>query len=158
MAARLGGVGQQWREAEHPPVDGHVVDLDTALGEQLLDVAVGQPEAQVPADSDDDDVGRKPEAGEGRARRDRRPRAVSDSHDRSLTAPAGSRQRNRAVTGLPGCTGSQDCRTEWDLGVPQAAPSLPALGKAAAARQAAVAYRFPSFTPCSAAEGRVIDG
>jgi hypothetical protein len=39
-----------------------VVDLDTALGEQLLDVAVGQPEAQVPADRDDDDVGRKPEA------------------------------------------------------------------------------------------------
>ena len=49
VAARLGGVGQQRREAHHPPVDGYVVDLDTALGEQRLDVAVGQPEAQVPA-------------------------------------------------------------------------------------------------------------
>jgi hypothetical protein len=37
-----------------------VVDLDTALGEQLLDIAVGQPEAQVPADSDNDDIGRNP--------------------------------------------------------------------------------------------------
>jgi hypothetical protein len=32
------------------------------------------------------------------------------------------------------------------------------LGKAAALRRTAVASRFPSFTPCSAAEGRVIDG
>jgi hypothetical protein len=44
-----------------------VVDLDPALGEQLLDITVGQPEAQVPADSDDDDIGREPESGEGRA-------------------------------------------------------------------------------------------
>jgi hypothetical protein len=34
-----------------------VVDLDTALSEQLLDIAVGQAEAQVPADRDDDDLG-----------------------------------------------------------------------------------------------------
>jgi hypothetical protein len=96
MAARLGGVGQQRRKAEHPPVDSHVVDLDTALGEQLLDIAVGQPEAQVPADSDNDDIGREPEPGEGRARRDRRSRAVSDSHDRSLTALAGSQSTQQS--------------------------------------------------------------
>jgi hypothetical protein len=42
-----------------------VVDLETALGEQLLDVAIGQAEAQIPADRDDDDVGREAEAGEG---------------------------------------------------------------------------------------------
>jgi hypothetical protein len=71
MAARLGGVGQQRGEAEHPPVDSHVVDLDATLGEQFLDVTVGQPEAQVLADSDDDDIGREPEPGEGGARRDR---------------------------------------------------------------------------------------
>jgi hypothetical protein len=35
---------------------------------------------------------------------------------------------------------------------------FPVLGKAAALHRAAVASRFPSFTPCSAAEGRVIDG
>jgi len=44
-----------------------VVDLDTGLSEQLLDIAVGQPEAQVPADSDDDDIGREPKSGEARA-------------------------------------------------------------------------------------------
>jgi hypothetical protein len=43
-----------------------MVDLDAALGEQLLDIAVGQPEAQVPADRDDDNVGREAEAGERR--------------------------------------------------------------------------------------------
>jgi hypothetical protein len=31
-----------------------VVDLDTALGEEFLDVAVGQAEAQVPADRQHD--------------------------------------------------------------------------------------------------------
>jgi hypothetical protein len=36
-----------------------MVDLDTALGEQLLDISVGQAEAQVPADGEHDDVGRK---------------------------------------------------------------------------------------------------
>jgi hypothetical protein len=34
----------------HPAVDRDVIHLDTPLGEQLLDVAVGQPETQVPAD------------------------------------------------------------------------------------------------------------
>jgi hypothetical protein len=40
-----------------------VVDLDAPLGEQLLDVAVGQAEVQVPADRDDDHLGRETEAG-----------------------------------------------------------------------------------------------
>jgi hypothetical protein len=40
-----------------------VVDLDAALGEQLLDIAVGQVEAQIPADRKDDDLGREAEAG-----------------------------------------------------------------------------------------------
>jgi hypothetical protein len=73
-----------------------VVDLDTALREQLLDITVGQPEAQVPADSDDDDIEREPEAGEARAWRDRRPRAVSDSHDGVSPHPPVHSQRNRA--------------------------------------------------------------
>jgi hypothetical protein len=43
-----------------------MVDLDAALGEQLLDVAVGEPVAEAPADRDHDDVGRREvEAGEG---------------------------------------------------------------------------------------------
>jgi hypothetical protein len=31
-------VGEEWGESLNPPVDGHVVDLHTALGQQLLDV------------------------------------------------------------------------------------------------------------------------
>ena len=65
VAAGSSSLGQQRREALHPPVHRHVVDLDTALDEQLLDVAVRQPEAQVPADSNDDYVGWEAEAGEG---------------------------------------------------------------------------------------------
>ena len=56
MAAGPGGVGQQWREPLYPPVDRDVVDLDAAFGEELFDVAVGQAEAQIPADGEDDDV------------------------------------------------------------------------------------------------------
>jgi hypothetical protein len=32
VAAPPGGVGEQRREALHPPVHGHVIDLDPALG------------------------------------------------------------------------------------------------------------------------------
>jgi hypothetical protein len=67
VAAWLGGTGQQQREPQHPSVDGDVVNFDAALGEQLLDVAVGQAEAQVPADRQHDDIGREAEAGEGGA-------------------------------------------------------------------------------------------
>ncbi len=60
-----GGVDQQRREPLSPAVDSDVVDLDAALGEQLLHVAVGEAEAQVPADGEDDDVGWEAEPGEG---------------------------------------------------------------------------------------------
>jgi hypothetical protein len=65
MAAGPGGLGQQRREPLHPPVDRDVVDLDAPFGEQLLDVTVRQPEAQVPADRENDHVGWEAEAGEG---------------------------------------------------------------------------------------------
>ena len=39
-------LGQQRSEPVHPPVDRDVIDVDTALGQQLLDIAVGQPEPQ----------------------------------------------------------------------------------------------------------------
>jgi hypothetical protein len=48
-----------------------MVDLDTSLGEEFLKVAVGQAEAQVPADRQHDHIRREAEAGEGGARRDR---------------------------------------------------------------------------------------
>ena len=45
----------------HPPVDGDVVDVDPAFGEQLLDVAIRQAVTQVPAHRDRDDLRWKPE-------------------------------------------------------------------------------------------------
>jgi hypothetical protein len=68
-----GGIGQQWREALHPPVDAEVVDLDATLDQQLLHITVGQAETQVPPDRGHDHVNREPEPGEHRLRR--QPRA-----------------------------------------------------------------------------------
>ena len=45
----------------HPPVDGDVVDLDPTLGEELFDVAVGEPIPQIPTHSKDDDLRWEPE-------------------------------------------------------------------------------------------------
>jgi hypothetical protein len=45
VAAGPGSLGQQWREPLDPPVDRDVVDLDPALGKELFDIAVGEPEA-----------------------------------------------------------------------------------------------------------------
>jgi hypothetical protein len=47
-------------EGLHPPVDRDVIDLDAALGEQFLDVAVGQAVAQIPAHRDRDHLTWKP--------------------------------------------------------------------------------------------------
>jgi hypothetical protein len=70
-----------------------MVDLDAALGEQLLDVAVGQPKAQVPAERQDDDVGREAKAGDGRPCSGRRAQAVG-WHTISLAAQAWPGERN----------------------------------------------------------------
>jgi hypothetical protein len=85
------GLSQQRREAQHPPVDGDVVDLDPALGEQLFDVAVGQAEAQVPPNRQHNYIRREAEPGEGGARGDRPAGAVSGSHGRSVSARTTSR-------------------------------------------------------------------
>jgi hypothetical protein len=68
VPAGPGGLGQQRREPQHPPVDGDVVDFDAAFGQQLLDVAVGEAKAEVPAHRSDDHVGWEAEAGEGTSR------------------------------------------------------------------------------------------
>ena len=86
VAAWPGGVGQQRREPLRPPVDGDVVDLDAALGEQFLEVAVGQPEPQVPADREHDHVGWEAEAGKGGARDGSRARAAAGIHASSVAA------------------------------------------------------------------------
>jgi hypothetical protein len=70
-----------------------MVHLDTALGEQFLDVAVGQPKAQVPADRQDDDVGWEAEASEGRSCSGSRAWAAR-SHAIRLAAQAWPGERN----------------------------------------------------------------
>jgi 5'-3' exonuclease, N-terminal resolvase-like domain len=96
VAAWPSGVGQQRREAQHPPIDRHVVDLHAPLAKEFLHIAVRQTEAQVPADRQHDHIGREAEASEGGARRDRPMEAASGSHGRSLTAGPPHGQRNRA--------------------------------------------------------------
>jgi hypothetical protein len=86
MTAGAGGLGQQRRKPLHPPVDGDVVDLDTPLGEQLFDVAIGQAEAQVPADRQHDHIGWEAEAREGGPHGGSRTRAASTHHAGSLAA------------------------------------------------------------------------
>ena len=45
MPAGPGSLGQQRRESLDPAVDGDVIHVDAAFGEQLLDVAMRQREA-----------------------------------------------------------------------------------------------------------------
>ena len=68
-----------------------MVDLNALFGEQFLDVAVGQLKASVPADRNDDDVGRKAKAGKGGPRDGSKARAAG-SHAASLTAPRRSQR------------------------------------------------------------------
>jgi hypothetical protein len=68
MATRTGRVDQQRREALHPPIDRDVINLDPPLAEQLFDVAVRQPIAQVPTDREDDHLGRESETLKRRTR------------------------------------------------------------------------------------------
>jgi hypothetical protein len=85
VPARPGGIGEQGREPLDPPVDGDMVDLNAPFGEQFLDVAVGQAEAQIPANREHDDIGWEAEAGEGRPRSRSRARAAG-SHASSVAA------------------------------------------------------------------------
>ena len=59
-----GGLDELRCEPLDPPVDTHVIDLDAAFGEKLLEVSVGKAEPQVPADRQGDDLGREPVPGE----------------------------------------------------------------------------------------------
>jgi hypothetical protein len=58
---------EQGCEALDPPVDGDVVDLDTASDQQFLDIMVGEVVTEVPPDGYQDHVGWEPEPGEIRA-------------------------------------------------------------------------------------------
>jgi hypothetical protein len=47
VPARAGRVDQQWGEPLHPPVHGHMIDLDPALRQQLLHIAIRKAEPEV---------------------------------------------------------------------------------------------------------------
>jgi hypothetical protein len=68
VPARPRRVDEQRREALHPPVQGDVVNIDPAPCEELLDIAIRQPEPQIPADGENDHLGWEPKAGERRRR------------------------------------------------------------------------------------------
>ena len=53
-------------EALDPTVDGDVVDLDAAFGEEFFDVTVGEPVSEIPSNREHDDLGRKSVASECR--------------------------------------------------------------------------------------------
>jgi hypothetical protein len=65
MLTGPGGLRELRGEPLDPPVHRDVVDLDPAFGQELLDVTVGEAEAQVPTDRQGDDLGREPVPGEG---------------------------------------------------------------------------------------------
>jgi hypothetical protein len=67
-AGRAGGLGQQRPEPLNPPVYRDMVDLDPALGEELFDITVGQPEAEIPADRQHNHIGWGTEAAKGGSR------------------------------------------------------------------------------------------
>jgi hypothetical protein len=66
MPAESGGVDQQRSEPLHPAIDRNVVDIDTALGQQFLDIAVGQAIPEVPAHRHHDHIRREAEPSEAR--------------------------------------------------------------------------------------------
>jgi hypothetical protein len=61
MPARPRSFNELAGETLHPPVDGHVINGHTALGQQLLDIPIRQAISQVPADRDRDHLPREPE-------------------------------------------------------------------------------------------------
>jgi hypothetical protein len=64
VATRSSCFDEFWCEALYPPVDGDVIDLDTAFSKEFLDIAVGQPLSEVPTHSQQNHLGWKPVPGE----------------------------------------------------------------------------------------------
>jgi hypothetical protein len=69
-----------------------VIDLDAALGQQLLHVPIGQPVPEIPADRHRDHLGRKPEPGK------RRPVSLGTSGSNSAHRPQHPQQGPAATT------------------------------------------------------------
>src|SRR5665213_3517782 len=83
-----------------------MVDLDSALREQLLEVPVCQPEAQIPPDRQQDHIRREPVARQSRSSDFDLVAVATGSHVDSLTPPSPTSQRNRAPAGRRGANGA----------------------------------------------------
>ena len=103
MPARAGGVGEQRREPLHPPVHRDVINVDAALGQQLLEIPIRQAVAQVPADRQRDHLRRETEPGKRRPVDVRTGRLELDAPAQlpqpGPTATAGLDGRNRPAWG-----------------------------------------------------------
>jgi hypothetical protein len=138
MPTRPGGVRQQQGEPLDAAADGDVIHFDAALGQQLLDVAVGQAEAQVPAHRKDDHVGRKTETSEGRSCDSSGARAAG-SHGDSLSCaqqvqqrPAGHSPVLLSVGLLTACSHTQESRQRQVRGSAVVLRSISALAACSA--------------------------
>jgi hypothetical protein len=69
VQGKPGRIRQQRREPPHPPVHRDVINIDPALGQQLVHIPIRQAESEVPAHRKHDHLGREPETGKRRARR-----------------------------------------------------------------------------------------
>ena len=77
----------------HPPLHGDVIHSNATLGQQLLDIAVGQPVPQVSPHRDRDHLPRELEAGKHRGH-------AMSSHQTSLQ-PSAIDQRNSPLNSSP---------------------------------------------------------
>ena len=73
-------VDQQRSEPLHPAVDAHVIDLHSALDQQLFNIAIRKSITEVPAHCQHDHLPREPEAGERRPRREDRMNTAAAAH------------------------------------------------------------------------------
>jgi len=69
VPAGSGRINQQWGEPVHPAINRDVIVLDLLFGQQLFDVTVRKPTAQVPPHSHGDHIRREPEPDKAGPRR-----------------------------------------------------------------------------------------
>src|SRR6195952_3448310 len=74
-------IDQQRGETLHPPVDGDVIDLHSALGQQLFNIAIRESVTEVPAHCQHDHLLEKPEAGERRRWREDQTNTATTAHE-----------------------------------------------------------------------------
>ena len=92
VSAWPGGLGEQRSEALDPPVDGGVVDVNAALGEELLDERGTTTRSAGTEHREDDHLGREAEASEGRSR-DREAAEAARAHGHTLPTRASHTQQ-----------------------------------------------------------------